>query len=1071
MSYPRKWYPQPRRRRYPNYRRNTSQDMPIGDLNLDKVSIDKVPYTGGKDTTEYGWDPQQRPIKEISRHVVAKASKKNKKHLLVFPGSIGRDIELLRHYKVATPKSKWTLVEKDSKPQRLLKERGLFKNTRNVLDHEDHFNALRNKDISEKFGSLVKYDFAWFDLCGNLGLNDINWLKDSFPADFPNLDLFFTFGYASRGNRTTKIIRKTLWDWHRAEMLETRLSIRASKNLRRQQRGLPTAGYGYEVGAITRGDIMDQSIAAHWQLFKYIFNGHKFNMRGWVYNDQREGRRAEMLLYHLSDFKPSEDFEFAEKTHAIIDVYSKYNGNNTDAEISSYTEIPENKIKKWRVLNDLIYEKFSQYKLAIGFESLLISEELPATKSLAKLCCQRLKEFHDLPFKRDKIRCSTQKNKVQVISDKGKYTITIGKNVEYDPDRPTEVKIIPEFLTKLNKNALFSIFRNLFRSDEFLHPQLCNHGYENCFILSDPQKEAIASWISSYNLGEKTGAIVLPTGMGKTIVAAHIVNHLAEHKPDLKILFFTKYREILQGAIEKFKAHTRFNDESYYCRFYGAKKTKFDCLLTRPCVFATDASLVKLDKGKKSVKKTSPLLKIPSNHFDIVIADEAHHVNANRWSAVIDHFKMRKAPDYILGLTATPFRGDEQDPLIYFNENTISRKNLNRGIWEGYLSWPDYYLYEDRTDYREVLKLLKEGMKSKAKEKQVNIKLKNIHQKKCLSEDFQNIVLEKYLHHAAGKKTIGFAPNKLCAKSMAEFFTRNGVPASYLISPEKGDKPSEYWARRDQVYNDFVENKLHVLFSVGIFDEGVDIPDVEALIKFNRTSSPVKIIQQLGRGLRLFPGKSSVIVLDFVGNYQDLDAYINLGKMTGTNTRLLQRLQRKKSIVVDEDLSIIPPGNLHISEGAKFIVKNVVEDAAIVRLSPILERKVIDLCKKGYYWWRVQKRMENVIGVTREQAKQLCANITATVDEVLRDKLQRGILYKKIIGGGSYEAVALMLKNHVVREGIISPNANIDEHIKEYVDYVNKDNLVKFIQQCDSIDTAAGILGIDGNILEDLIAE
>lgn len=1062
MGYPRKWYPQPRRKTYPRYRRNVSAEIPISDLNLDKISFKKIPYTGGPDPTEYGWDPTQRPIKEISRHVVAKAAKKNKKHLLVFPGSTGRDIELLRHYKVATSKSKWTLVEKESNPRRLLKERGLFKNYRNVLNHETNFNALRNAEISEKFGSLVKYDFAWFDLCGNLGLNDINWLKDSFPADFSNLDLFFTFGYAARGNRTTTIIRDTLWhpDWHLGEMEKTRRSIRPSKNLQRVSRGQPSAaGYGYEEGAITRGLKMDKSIAAHYQIFKYIFNGHSFNIQGWVYNDQREGRRSEMLLYHLSDFKPSKDFEFADKTHAVIDIYSKYAGN-TDKQISSYTEIPVAKIKRWRALNDLpSSEKFGQYRLAVGLESMLISDEIPSDKSLAKLCCARLEKFH--PFIADKIRCIPQKNKVEVISPEGTYTIIIGKKVEFDPNEPTKVKIIPEFLAESNENALFSVFRNLFRGDKYLHPQLCNHGYDNCFILSDPQKEAITSWISSYNLGEKTGAIILPTGMGKTIVATHIVNHFAKHKPDLKILFFTKYREILQGAIEKFKAHTRFTDpdprraEEYYCRFYGAKKAKFDCLLTRPCVFATDASLVKLDKGKTTVSKNSPLLQIPPDHFDIIIVDEAHHVNANRWAAIINHFKGRKAPDFILGLTATPFRGDEQDPLTYFGENTISRKNLNSGIWEGYLSWPDYYLYEDRTDYKKVLKLLKEGMKSKTKEKQVNVTLKNMHQRKCLSEGFQSIVFEKYLHHAAGKKALGFAPSKVCAISMAKYFNDRGVPATYILS-SGGKKDRAYEKQRKEAYDGFVKgNKYQVLFSVGIFDEGVDIPDVEALIKFNRTSSPVKIIQQLGRGLRLSPNKTSVIVLDFVGNYQDLDAFINLGKMIGTNSRLLQRLQRKQSIIVDEDLPIIPPTNFHISEGAKFIIKNVVEDSAIIRLSPILEKQIVEFCKKGYYWWKLYERF----GVAKEQAEQLCASITTIVDEDLRDKIKRGLSYKAIVSSGSVEVIA----KQVLKKSVA--------HVREYMNYVNRDNLIKFIGQCDSSVTAAGILGIERHELEDLIAE
>jgi len=334
MGYPRKWYPKQRQRRQ-RYRRNITSEIPVSDLNLfPKGSVaallKKVRYTGGRDLTEYGWDPTHRPIKEISRHVVAKASKKDKKHLLVLPGSTGRDIELLRHYKVANSKSKWTIIEKESKYRRMLRERSIFKNYRNVLNIERPFNDIKSDEISKKFGSVIRYDFAWFDLLGNLGMNDINWLKDSFPMDYPNLDLFFTFKYSARGNKTSLIIRDTLWDWNRTEMLETRLAIRASKKLRRQT-GM-VAGAGYDSDAITRGKTMDKSIAAHYQTFKYIFNGHSFDIQVWVYHDQVSELSAhpqEMFLYHLSNFKPAEDYEFADKVHEVINVLAKYNGNNT----------------------------------------------------------------------------------------------------------------------------------------------------------------------------------------------------------------------------------------------------------------------------------------------------------------------------------------------------------------------------------------------------------------------------------------------------------------------------------------------------------------------------------------------------------------------------------------------------------------------------------------------------------------------------------------------------------------------------------------------------------------------
>ena len=1039
------------------YYLNPVDVLPVGDLNIDRVRIKPLEASEIVDASEFQWDPSMRPVKEISRHVVAKTSGKNKKHLLVMPGSTGRDIEILRHYGVATPQSKWTIVERESKYRRMLRERKLFKNYANVLDHEDHYNTLSSLEIKERFGKTIPYDFAWFDLLGNLGLNDIFWLKDSFPANYPELDLFFTFRFAARGNRTVIMLRNTLWAWEPERMHETRLSIQPSKALRKQK-GM-YGDVGYDPRALTRSTVMDENIATHQELFRYIFRDYQFDTRAWIYNDADS---TEMLLYHLKNFEAVSDEErpFADKIHSIIDLYSRYNKKAGDRELAKETPFTQKQVKQWRAINRLpTGRKLEEYKLAVGLESMLLSDKAP-TGNLAEICCQRLAEFH--PFIDDKIACDTTRQGVSIHSPKGVYRITIGDQVQFKPDNPFRVTISPEFLDYTNRQALFSVFRNMFRADEFLHPQLCYYGYElegkPCFILSDTQRDAITAWLSSYYLNENKGLIVLPTGMGKTIVAASVVSQYYQDNPRAKILFFTHYREILREAIEKFKHHTPFKTEKDYCRFYGASKSKFDCLLTAPCVFATDASLVKLNKRNK-VAKNSPLLQIPKDHFDLIIVDEAHHINAARWAAIVDYFSRSKAgADYILGLTATPFRGDQQDPAEHFDNNTLIRKNLNRGIWEGYLAWPDYYLYEDRTDYREIVRLMKESLKSKTAEKKVNAQLGKLHQRKCLSPEFQELVFERYLQHAAGKKTIGFASNKRCAAAMAQFFTEQGVPATYLTSMEKNETVAEYRQRRANAYEGFLSGKYEVLFAVEIFNEGVDIPDVEAIIKLNRTSSPVKIIQQLGRGLRLSPDKTSVTIIDFVGNYQDLDAFINLGKMTGTNSRLLNQLHRKHGVAVEEDLPIIPDFNFHISEGAKFVVKNVVEDATIISLSPFLERRILADCKKGYYTWHMA-RLDEKYGATREQIEQLCANVATAIDEELRDKLKRGLLYRQMLAGAPIEVIANITKTPV-------------EFIEQHVAYTQDPDLIQqFIDQTGSFEIAADILDVEYSLLEELLSQ
>ena len=161
-----------------------------------------------------------------------------------------------------------------------------------------------------------------------------------------------------------------------------------------------------------------------------------------------------------------------------------------------------------------------------------------------------------------------------------------------------------------------------------------------------------------------------------------------------------------------------------------------------------------------SLHKPKYLKLVSSNHFDLVIVDEAHHINAATWSSITNKFK-RGA--YLLGLTATPFRGDAEKPAEIYGNNFLIKKSLNRGIWEGYLSWPDYRIFSDNTKY----------------------KGKNISKKmKCSHPSYQKVILEAYLRETPGKKTIGFVPDLKSAKAMSDYFTKKGVSAGFLSSKQ-----------------------------------------------------------------------------------------------------------------------------------------------------------------------------------------------------------------------------------------------------------------------------------------------
>jgi hypothetical protein len=305
-------------------------------------------------------------------------------------------------------------------------------------------------------------------------------------------------------------------------------------------------------------------------------------------------------------------------------------------------------------------------------------------------------------------------------------------------------------------------------------------------------------------------------------------------------------------------------------------------------------------------------------------------------------------------------------------------------------------------------------------------------------------------------KAIAFAPNIRCAEAMSKFFTQNGVPAKYVF------KDQSIKARK-AILEDFENGNFSVLFAVDILNEGVDVPDVEVLIKLNRTKSPVKAVQQLGRGLRLAPNKRNVIVLDFVGSYQDLDAVFNLGLFTGISTRSILRKEKAKvELQDDDDLPVIPPINLYISESAKFYIKNLIEELAPEKLTPILQKRIREMCREGYPIHDVVARFSGTVegGIQRRTVVLLCKNVVASIDTGLLWNLRFALQLRNIAQSADIKTLTELTKK--------SP-----EKIQEFLEMVEPQNLRTHVdallQQGESLEELASKLNIQLKDLEDLM--
>lgn len=231
------------------------------------------------------------------------------------------------------------------------------------------------------------------------------------------------------------------------------------------------------------------------------------------------------------------------------------------------------------------------------------------------------------------------------------------------------------------------------------------------------------------------------------------------------------------------------------------------------------------------------------NEFDYIVIDEVHHGQAPTYQSILSYFKPNV---FMLGLTATPDRADRKDIFQLFDYNKVFEYTLNDAINDGFLVPYTYYGLTDNIDYSNIRH---NGSK---------YKIEDLDRALIIPERNQRI-FDEYLEKGCGNKALGFCCSIKHANEMAELFNSKGIP-SVAITSETPD--------RDKVIKDFRQSVYTVAFTVDLFNEGIDFPDLRVLLFLRPTESKTIFTQQLGRGLRLCGGKGNVVVIDFIGNYK-----------------------------------------------------------------------------------------------------------------------------------------------------------------------------------------------------------
>jgi len=322
--------------------------------------------------------------------------------------------------------------------------------------------------------------------------------------------------------------------------------------------------------------------------------------------------------------------------------------------------------------------------------------------------------------------------------------------------------------------------------------------------------------------------LVAATGTGKTIISAFDYKNFRLNNKSSKLLFVAHRKEILQQAKTAFQGVLKENN-------FGELWVDGLEPSNNEYVFA---SVQTLNNRLKD-------LKLSPEYYDFIIIDEVHHISASSYRPIIDYFK----PKVLLGLTATPERMDNDDILQDFCNRIAAEIRLPEALNRKLLSPFQYFGITDSIDLSKV---------KWEKGRYVASELTNIYTANNVRVSEIINGLNKYVNNIHDVRAICFCVTIEHAVFMSEKFNLAGLQATSLTSKNSSE--------REQIRDDFKKKKINYLFVVDIFNEGVDIPEIDTVLFLRPTESLTVFLQQLGRGLRLAEGKDCLTVLDFVGN-------------------------------------------------------------------------------------------------------------------------------------------------------------------------------------------------------------
>ena len=508
--------------------------------------------------------------------------------------------------------------------------------------------------------------------------------------------------------------------------------------------------------------------------------------------------------------------------------------------------------------------------------------------------------------------------------------------------------------------------------------------------------------------------VVAATGTGKTVISAFDYKRFKNQNQNAKLLFVAHRKEILMQARDTFQSILRDNNFGELW-VDGIEPTSFEYLF---------ASVQTLQNNIES-------LQLSQNYFDFIIIDEVHHIAAKSYRPILEKF----APKILLGLTATPERMDNENILNDFCDVIAAEIRLPEALNRKLLCPFQYFGISDNINLQNI--------KWQNGKYQVTELADALSTQQRVGDILQKC--EEYLTDINDVIALGFCVSQEHAQFMSENFCKAGLKADYLISGNKN---------RNELKYKLLSKEINYLFVVDIFNEGVDIPEIDTILFLRPTESLTVFLQQLGRGLRFADNKECLTVLDFVGNARD--EYDFEGKFRG----LIGKTSTSIKDEIENEFPHLPLGcSIILEKKAKEHILHNIKKATVLG-----KRKLINKIQNYHSYTNLPLTIKNFTKVNHisldklyknDSFTKLCyeANVVKDFSETNEKELVRAIT-KKLLLTKSYKYFQFILT--LIQNDFKFNSNNKEEQLMAlmlYYDFFQEPN------QFDNLETGIKYIG------------